>query len=50
MGTVEVSPLPKDIEVAELKAYRAEGGKMKCQLWLRLSIGLRELISLSIII
>jgi hypothetical protein len=50
MSTAEFSLLPKDIDVVELKAYRAEGGKMKCQLWLRLSLGLRKLSSLSMII
>jgi hypothetical protein len=38
VGTAEMAPLLRHIKVAELKAHKAKGGKMKRRLWLRLSI------------
>lgn len=38
VGTTEMAPLLRHIKVAELKAHKAKGRKMKRQLWLRLSI------------
>jgi hypothetical protein len=40
VGAAEVSPLLRDIKVAELQAHKAKGGKMQRRLWLRLSIAI----------
>lgn len=38
VGTLEMALLLRHIKIAELKAHKGKGGKMKRWLWLRLSI------------